>query len=141
MHNYKLTQFPPAYYAQTMSALQPSWAALRVAIAVAALYALALQAILGGVLATGVDAPYHQLCQQGVGVDDDGPAKAPLAHHHLSCCTAAHVQPVLDAPSLVGTIVAWPLRRAIDVAWRPEVVALPRAPPRHRAPARAPPVV
>ena len=123
-----------------MSALQPSWAALRVAIAVAALYALALQAILGGVLATGLDAPGHQLCQQSVGVDDDGPVKAPLAHH-LSCCTAAHVQPVLDAPSPVATFVAWPLRRAIDVAWRPEVVALPRAPPRHQAAARAPPVV
>lgn len=136
-----MTRVEPKVYAQEMSVSQPGWAAVRVAIAVAALYALAMQAILGGMLAARFSAPNHQLCLQSTGDEGHAPVDPPLAHHHLSCCTAAHVQPVHDAPSLVGTIVVWPLSRAIQVAWRPEVVSLPRAPPRYQAAARAPPVV
>ncbi|MFF9550783.1 hypothetical protein [Methylobacterium fujisawaense] len=124
-----------------MRATQSRWTAARAAIAVAALYALALQAILGGLLTTGFATPDHQLCLQSSALGDDGPVKSPPVHHHLSCCTAAHAQPILDAPAPVGTTIAWPLRRAVEVAWRPEVVLVPRAPPRHLPAARAPPVV
>jgi hypothetical protein len=132
---------PPAAYAQIMRAQRPSWAVVRVAIAVVALYAVVLQAILGGTLSVGPSELTHQLCLKGTDVRDDGPVTPPSPHTHLSCCTAAHVPPVLDAPSLSATIIAWPVRRASGVIWRPEVVSIPRAPPRLHATARAPPVV
>ncbi|MDQ0448649.1 hypothetical protein QO012_003160 [Methylobacterium aerolatum] len=125
-----------------MRTQRPRWTAVRVAIAVAALYALVLQAFLGGVLSAGLSGPDHRLCLGTVGTDDDGgPAKPSPAHANCECCTAAHVHPASHAPILAVSTVAWPRRGAVSLAWRPEVVAVPRAPPRFRAHARAPPIV
>lgn len=136
-----LTVSAAAPYVLGMSAHQSFRTAVRVVIAVTALYALAMQSILGGLLPVSFDGPLHRLCLQVVDAGEDGPAKLPPNHSHLSCCTAAHVQPALDVPHLAVTSVAWPPRPAISVAWRPEVVSIPRAPPRAHAAARAPPVV
>ncbi|WP_245930857.1 hypothetical protein [Methylobacterium radiodurans] len=107
----------------------------------AALYALALQAILGGMLMAGPLGPAHALCLQSAGSADADPEKVPVAHDHLACCTAAPHIPALQAPATTALPIVWPQRRIAVLAWRPEVVAVPRAPPRFRHSARAPPVV
>lgn len=124
-----------------MSTLRPRWIGFRVAIAVAALYALALQSFLGGVLSASLTGPDHQLCVGVSGTDDGGPAKPSPAHVGCDCCTAAHVHPASHIPVLAVSTIVWPRRHAVSVTWRPEVVAVPRAPPRFQAHARAPPVV
>ena len=115
------------------------WVILRAAVAVAVLYALALQTILGGVLAADFAGPAHRLCLQadGQGVDGSGQPVAP--HLHLPCCTAAHLPHPAPAPDTPVTVIAWPSRRVADVAWRAEVAAAPRAPPLRRLTARGPP--
>ncbi|WP_426220584.1 hypothetical protein [Methylobacterium sp. NFXW15] len=111
------------------------------AIAVAALYALALQSFLGGVLSVSLTGPDHQICAGISGTDEGGPAKPLPAHAGCDCCTAAHVHPASHIPVLAVSTIAWPRRHAVSLTWRPEVVAVPRAPPRFQAHARAPPVV
>lgn len=119
----------------------PGWAAYRAVIAVAALYALALQALLGSMVMAGAAGPAHPLCIQASGSVDENPTKAPTAHDHLACCTAAPHVPTLQIPFSTATPIIWPQRRIVVLSWRPEVVAIPRAPPRFRHSARAPPVV
>lgn len=124
-----------------MRALWPSRAAIRVVVSVAALYALALQAVLGGVLSAGLAGPEHQLCVQAIDTSGGTPTKGRPAHDHLACCTAApHVVP-FSAPVPVAHAISWPARRSVGVTWRSEIVAAPRAPPNTRPSARAPPVV
>jgi hypothetical protein len=123
-----------------MSTQRLRWTAVRTAIALAALYALALQTFLGGVLSVSLSGPDHHLCAEALGTDDSGPAKPLPAHAGSDCCTAAHVQLTSHVPILAVSTVIWPHRDAVSLAWRPEVVAIPRAPPRSRAHARAPPV-
>ena len=129
-----------------MRALRPNWARVRVVVSVAALYALALQAVLGGVLSAGLGGQAHQLCLSAIDTAvsapaEGGPAKGAPAHAHLACCTGAPHGATLGMPVPVATVVAWPERRAVDLSWRPEIVAAPRAPPGVRASARAPPPV
>ncbi len=119
----------------------PRWAAYRAVIAVAALYALALQALLGGMLMAGVAGPAHPLCLQSAASAEADPTKVPVAHDHLACCTAAPHVTALQAPVPTATPIVWPQCQIAVLAWRPEVVAIPRAPPRFRHSARAPPVV
>lgn len=136
-----MTPLTSKLYAKNMSALRPRWAAVRVAIVVAALYGLALQSFLGGVLSASLSGPDHHLCVSAPGTDDGGPAKPLPAHTGCDCCTAAHVHAASNVPVLAVSSIVWPRRQAVSLTWRPEVVAVPRAPPRFRAYARAPPVV
>lgn len=116
----------------------------RAVIAVAALHAFALQVVLGGAALAGSLGPQngfvHILCAPDAG-EADGPVKSHPGHGHLPCCQAAHTLPSLDAPQPAHAVVAWPRERIAPVAWGPEIVALPRAPPGTRPSARAPPVV
>ena len=111
----------------------------RAAIAVAALYALVLQAALGGLIVPTTADPLHILCLSEA-AQGDAPFHAPAVHCELTCCTTP------DSPDTAALLVprsiraAWPSRGAVVVAWRPEVVAAPRAPPWTSANARAPPV-
>lgn len=116
----------------------PGWAACRVVIAVAALYALALQALLGGVSIAASADRAHILCLQATG-SDDGPEKSHAPHGHPACCLVAHALNSPVVPPFASVVVAWPVRRVAAVSWRPEVVASPRAPPGVSASARAPP--
>ena len=122
----------------------PGWSACRAVIAVAVLYAFALQAILGTASLSGSlgreASLVHVLCAPETG-EADGPSKSHPGHGHLPCCQAAQILASLDAPQPVSTAVAWPSTRVLRVAWRPEITALPRAPPGTRPSARAPPVV
>lgn len=106
-----------------MRTAAPSWSVCRAVIAVAALYALVLQVFLGGLQGADTLNAAHALCMQNTGSTGEGPAQAPPPHQHLACCTAAHVAPNLDAPGAVMATIVWPVRRAIIVLWRPEVVA------------------
>lgn len=119
----------------------PGLAICRAVIAVAALYALALQAILGGAMSAGITGQVGAICLQNAGAPEEGPAKTPPGQAHLVCCTAAHVTPSVVVPVFASTVIVWPFRRVVRIAWRPEVVTVPRAPPGAVASARAPPVV
>lgn len=116
----------------------PGWTACRAVIAVAALYALALQALLGQAAVVGSLGPVHILCAADAG-ESDGSSKHP-AHAHLPCCPAAQALAAPTLPSTAATAIVWPATRAHRVAWRPEVAASPRAPPGTRPRVRAPPV-
>ncbi|CAO4141471.1 hypothetical protein PKCBPO_00890 [Methylorubrum thiocyanatum] len=115
----------------------------RAVLAVAVLYALALQVVLGAAALAGTVGPdsslVHILCAPGA-ADSDAPATPHPAHGHLPCCQAAHALPSLDVPEPAHAVIAWPPERTAPVAWRPEIVAAPRAPPGTRPSARAPPV-
>lgn len=115
--------------------------ACRAVIAIAALYALALQALLASALVTVQPGVPHILCAPDTGSSAGDPARAPDGHSHLDCCTAAHGAgvSVLHVPD--STVITWPVRQIVGVSWRPEVTARPRAPPGVSASARAPPVI
>ena len=117
----------------------PRMRAWSAAIAVAALYALALQAVLGGAsLALSPD-PAHVLCRQDAG-SDDGPSKTRPSHGHPDCCLVAHALNSAAIPPSSVVPVVWPARQAVALTWRPKFMACPRGPPGARASARAPPV-
>lgn len=112
---------------------------MRAAIAVAVLYIVALQTILGSVLAADLTGPVHRLCLQTADHGEDGSGRTPPAHLHLPCCTAAHLPHPAPAPAAPETAIDWPARQVVGLAWRAEVVAIPRAPPRAIPSARGPP--
>lgn len=121
-----------------MRILRSDLAACRAVIAVAALYALALQSVLGGMVGVRVLDPAHILCLSEA--DAGSRPDAPPVHVHPACCTAAQVASPLDAPAPDAVVIVWPARRAVAVSWRPEIVATPGR-PGVSASARAPPVV
>ena len=118
---------------------RPDWRVCRAVIAVTALYALALQAVLGGMTSVRTLDPAHGLCLQAPGADGTRPAEAPHHDDHFSCCTAAQAMPTADVPVPADVAVAWSAPPAIDAPWRPVLAAAPRAPPGISAGARAPP--
>lgn len=123
-----------------MRTRRPSWTVCRAVLAVAALYALALQAMLGGMPFLAAADPAHALCAPGAGTQD-GPAKSHQGHA-LPCCTLAQLPVSASPPVLPAMPVLWPDSRTVPVRWAPaEVAALPRAPPGISASPRAPPVV
>lgn len=109
--------------------------ALRAAVALLALYALLLQAFLGGLMP--VPAATDGLCAQHA--DASAPSGAPVPHDHGDCCTAAQATgPALPprAPSVgfrwVATAdlrPAWPLNRSVGARAPPGTIASPRGPP------------
>ena len=101
-----------------------------------ALYALLLQAFLGfAVPAYAAGLPGTVLCaEHGSGTPDDG--TAPLHAH--PCCTLVQVGSVA-LPSCEPVAVAWPLARAVRLAWRPEAERPKTGPPRAATSARGPP--
>ncbi|MGF3027855.1 hypothetical protein ACQVP2_34315 [Methylobacterium aquaticum] len=125
-------------YAIVMRAHRSDLPVYRAVITLAALYALALQAILGGLVPTSLLGSDHVICAPNAGTGD-GPFKPGPAHSHLPCCTFAHGHEATSPPLPVVVAIVWPTRRAASVMWRPEIVAAPRAPPGISASARAPP--
>jgi len=109
--------------------------ALRAAIAVLALYALLLQAFLGGLMP--LPKTIDGLCAQ----HSDGSAVpgAPLPHGHGDCCTAAQATgPALPPrPAAIGVRwavatnrhSAWPFTDSVGARAPPGTIASPRGPP------------
>ena len=121
----------------------------RVLTAVVALYALVLQAVLGGIAALPVAAPFDPAasvhCLQQDAAAAASPEQAPVhdpADHHPGCCTLVHHPVAGDAAALAAsTTVAWPNRVSVRLVHRMEGAVAARAPPNTLASARAPPVV
>lgn len=107
----------------------------RAAIAVAALYALALQAFLGGMMPM----PAHA---EGPPCTTAGPAgpDEPASHDRTGCCTPARM-PASDLPARADAMAAaWPARVAMRIAWLRPAPTRTRAAPGSAARARGPPV-
>ncbi|MGH1569726.1 TonB-dependent receptor family protein [Methylobacterium sp. P31] len=101
----------------------------RLLVALLALYALALQSILGGMALAAAGAPEHVLCL-GVSLDGSAPDdKTRPVHDHRICCAVCHVvSPVaLPAPA-PATATPAPYPVVASRVW-PKCIALPRAPP------------
>ncbi|WP_147081156.1 hypothetical protein [Methylobacterium haplocladii] len=120
--------------------------ALRALTAVVALYALVMQAFLGGIAASAAASPFalpfdvHCLDKADGSERVDPSAPQAPAHHHTCCCTAASPSAGTPPPLPVMTSVVWPQPIVVPVIWRMEGVASARAPPFTLASARAPPV-
>jgi hypothetical protein len=116
---------------------------LRGLTAVAALYALVLQALLGGIAALPVAVNPTSLCLASAGeTAAAGAAKdglpAPDAHH-AACCTAAHHPSAAALPPPLSAAIAWPEREAGRADWSVAQRRTARPPPFTLAHARAPP--
>ena len=109
---------------------------------VIALYALVLQALLGGIAALPVaDAP-ASLCAQ-IGVQAGGETASPDRHpapdpHYAGCCTAASHAPVAAPPPPSASGPAWP-EAAAHATWLAPQRRIARPPAFTLAHARAPP--
>ncbi|MBB2960602.1 hypothetical protein [Methylobacterium sp. R2-1] len=122
---------------------------LRGLTAVAALYALVLQALLGGIAALPVAGAPDFLCLSianaavtGGAVSVEFAAKdehpAPVSHR-TGCCTAAHHAPAAALPPPLSTEIAWLEREAVCADWFGAQRRAARPPPFTLAHARAPP--
>ncbi|KQT57635.1 hypothetical protein ASG52_23715 [Methylobacterium sp. Leaf456] len=106
--------------------------------AVVALYALVLQALLGGIAALPVAGAPGFLCvAPAEAAPEDKPAPTQL---HAACCTAAGHAPSAAPPPVLARAPAWSAPDAAAPGWpgRPRLAA--RAPPFLIASARAPPL-
>lgn len=113
----------------------------RLVVAVLALYAFALQTVLGGMAMAGATGPAHVLCLADAGQHGAAPdGKSLPAHAPLNCCTSCHAAGPAALPAAPDAVTPSP-RLAAAVTTRPGRHALPRAPPRRGPGARAPPVV
>ncbi len=119
--------------------------ALRALTAVVALYALVMQAFLGGIVASAAAAPsalpFDVHCLDGASGSERADPSAPLApaHHNACCCTAAAPAAGTPPPLPAVTSIVWPQPLVVRVIWRMQGVASARAPPFTLASARAPP--
>ncbi|CAO4168187.1 DUF2946 domain-containing protein [Methylorubrum aminovorans] len=115
---------------------------LRGLTAVAALYALVLQALLGGIAALPVAGAPAFLCVSAAGeplsADAEHDRLPAPASHHAGCCTAAHHPPAALPPPLSAAIT-WPDREAARAGWSGARSRTARPPPFTLAHARAPP--
>ena len=111
-------------------------------LALLALYALALQSVLGGLAMAAAAGPEHVLCSTGGTFDRPGPDGPHVpAHGPMACCVACHTAApaALPAPAPAESLpVPGPV---VLTQRRPARIALPRAPPRTGHHARAPPPV
>lgn len=115
---------------------------LRGLTAVAALYALVLQALLGGIAALPVAGAPAFLCFSAAGealsADAEHDRLPAPATHHAGCCTAAHHPPAALPPPL-SAASTWPDREAARAGWSGARSRTARPPPFTLAHARAPP--
>ncbi|MGY2047306.1 hypothetical protein [Methylobacterium sp. JK268] len=119
-----------------MRARPPGWSIGRAAIAVAALYALCLQIMIGGLAPpTRVGTAPALLCghQDGAGAPD---AALPCPH---PCCAAGQATPFAVPASLAYETIAWTLAAPPRPGRRGRDEPGPRPPPRRAVSPRGPP--
>ena len=112
----------------------------RAATMVVALYALVLQAVLGGALPAAAAGADGVLCLHQVDAPSPDDRRAPAPHAHAECCTAAQPAGGAALPRQELSTAAWPSGTGARIAWRPVAEALPRAPPGRIAHPRGPPL-
>lgn len=109
----------------------------RAIIAVIALYALVLQAFLGGLVPLPAPPLGGVICAEhsGSSAPDD---QAPACHQH-ACCTAAQAAHLLHPLLSVFATVAWASPWVVPAPWRDAGTAQARAPPDQSVSPRGPP--
>lgn len=111
----------------------------RAIIAVVALYALLLQAFLGGL------APVSPVSAGGVICAEHGDSAVPGDHgpacHQHACCVAAQAAKLLDQLTLAFATVDWVSVRVSSVPRREAGILQARAPPDQSVSPRGPPTV
>ena len=115
--------------------------------AVAALYALVLQALLGSIAALPVEGASGFLCVGGAAgawsasdhVTPQGERPAPDTHHPAGCCTAASHNPAAGPPPPASGMVARPAPGTAPVGRIDRPLTAARPPPFTLAQPRAPP--
>lgn len=112
----------------------------RAATMVVALYALVLQAVLGGALPAAAAGAEDILCLHQADAPSPDHRRAPAPHAHAECCTAAQAAGGAALPRPDLSTAAWPSGAVVRVAWRPVAEALPRPPPGRIAHPRGPPI-
>jgi hypothetical protein len=109
----------------------------RAIIAVIALYALVLQAFLGGLVPLPSGPVGNVICAEhgDAGAPSD---QGPACHQHACCAAAQAAQPLPPLLSAFAT-VAWSPLRVSDAAWRDAGPVQARAPPDRSVSPRGPP--
>lgn len=110
---------------------------LRGLIAVVALYALVLQALLGGIATLPVAGAPGLICTAPADTAPDG-KPAPI-QPHAACCHAAGHAPFAAPPPALTRAPAWSELETAAPGWRGRPLHVARAPPFLIASARAPP--
>ena len=122
-----------------MSAPQPRWTAVRVAIAVAALYALILQSFIGGLALLPSITAGGVICAEHDGSTvPDGQGSA--CHQH-ACCVTAQAAKLLDPLGSAFATVHWLPVPVSSVPWPEAGTHRARAPPGQSVSPRGPPTV
>ncbi|GJE73830.1 hypothetical protein [Methylorubrum suomiense] len=114
---------------------------LRALTAVVALYALVLQALLGGIATLPVAGAPGLLCAAAPDRTNKAPDGKPVpGAFHAACCTAAGHAPSAAPPPAAAGFVAWTAENAALPGWRGRTAQASRASPLRLAEARAPPL-
>lgn len=130
-----LTKGGTAPYAHAMRAWRPDWGVCRAVIAVAVLYALCLQALLGSVAPSSQVSFNKIICAEHAGTDAPADKGLPCRH---TCCTLVHAV-VAPAPVLAFVAMRWSPGDAVPLAWRAGEPRAARAPPDQSVSPRGPP--
>ena len=133
----------PIAYGLPMLAGRSGSGGWRAIASVIALYALVLQAVLGGMMPAHATALDSLLC---AGFSESGPVASEKgvpakAHSHADCCTAAHAPVGAEPPRPESLLVGWSARPILRILWEASEEARPRAPPGLIAHPRGPPAV
>jgi hypothetical protein len=111
----------------------------RAIIAVIALYALVLQAVLGGLVPLPSVPVGGVICAEHDGSTVPGD-HGPACQHH-ACCTTAQAAQLLHPILLAFAAVAWAPARVASAPWRDAGAVQARAPPDQSVSPRGPPTV
>ncbi|GAB6970584.1 hypothetical protein JCM16408A_13320 [Methylobacterium phyllosphaerae] len=111
----------------------------RAIIAMIALYALVLQAFLGGLVALPAAPLGSVICAEHDGSSSSGD-QGPACHQH-ACCTAVQAVQLIHPMLTVFATVAWAPPQVAPVAWRDAGMVQARAPPQQSVSPRGPPAV
>ncbi|GEP03280.1 hypothetical protein [Methylobacterium oxalidis] len=106
----------------------------RAVIAVIALYALLIQAFLGGLAPIALGPSGGEICAHDGTPGDDGAA----CHQH-ACCTLAQAVQLLAPHLSVFAVVLWEQGAAAPAPWRAAETVRARAPPDQSVSPRGPP--
>lgn len=110
----------------------------RAIISVVALYALLLQAFLGGLVARPLAPVGNEVCAEHIGVSL--PREHAPACLHNACCTVAHANELFHPLLEVFATVAWASSVRVSVIpWRDAGSVQARAPPDQSVSPRGPP--
>ncbi|WP_142585801.1 hypothetical protein [uncultured Methylobacterium sp.] len=116
------------------------WRGARAVIAVLALYALVLQAFLGGLMPLAGPGDIHCAPAEAAGQAPGAASHDKASHDHAACCVAAQAAATALPGREPAVTSARPRPAAAPVAWAATADFNPRAPPGALPHPRGPPV-